>query len=93
MRETSDEEQTRIGRLQQKRHELPRRDVRASHVGVVGFVEALAQRDVARNKFQIKGGSCDRSALATSTSRPWRNLDTGIVDEDVNVTPACLDLL
>lgn len=57
VRETGHEEQARVGRLEQKRHECPSHDMGAGDVDVVGLVEAVAERDFAGDEFYVEGGA------------------------------------
>lgn len=55
--ETGHEDQAGVGGFEQEGHEGPGQDVRAGYVDIVGLVEALAERDVAGDEFEVKGGS------------------------------------
>ena len=54
--ESGHEDQPWIGRLEQKRHERPGHDLSARNVHVVGLVEAVTQRDLADEEFEVEGG-------------------------------------
>ncbi len=56
VRETGDEDQAGVGRLEQERHEGPGHDVCAGDVHVVGSREAVAEGSFAGEEFEIEGG-------------------------------------
>ena len=57
--ETGNEDQSGVGRLQEKGHECPGQNLGACHVDVICPSEALAQGGFALNEFNVEGCSCE----------------------------------
>ncbi len=56
-REAGDEEEARVGGLEEKGNESMGQNVSASDIDVVGLGEAGAERDIASEVLNVKGGT------------------------------------
>lgn len=98
LRETSDEDDARIGGLEQQRHKGPGHDVRAGYVDVVGAGEGLAETGLAELVVIVKGSTWvmqvsnrDSASFGIEEHSLCLILLTGVVDEKVQAAVAVAD--